>query len=455
MLLQFQSNIAPWYQGTDGITQWPALAPVSAPIPGKIFATEEQYKEYSAEQYFQRGLTHINRYHSAGVPLHKQISPMLITPQILGENYNQITEQEIKNRARSMPLYGLEVHQFAEGKHYLPYDDWRMKIWFRERRAMYEDRKATTGIDYILSVNYGSFGIDHNDGKKKMEALFAADPRQLGNYDINFGEMDDMQNAVTIKAYPRSGDSKSEIYKLRMGFEIIRRAGKKGFAIMWPEYEAMDTTVYGPGYPHETELLGGKFYRSSNALESPGQILTNSFYSYWDGIGIYTWDGKPLLTSEQKVKTLESVGAEHTSAQKDSWVPGPNSPREFTYSDSSDATYPVSPQWPYDFIQMGGHGLYSTCLGTEGGTKKFAPYRINNGPWINPTGDNYTMDAAKQKLGMVDMRYKGRRKTIVVCMPEAGNEKYKIEIAHPENPGNEDLYLEFEGFGSYVQVANF
>ena len=421
--------------------------------------------EWTAEKVFEKGVSYISvfdfpqnsndqieAYRYAG----KTYSGVVRPESFLGLNpsgpdnwvdgYNTrywpngpLSETDAVNKARGFALHALTINETEEGSSYMPKDRAMWGYFYKEVRRRQIEHFESRGIKSYLAHNYFSLGLPdlqntHDRSAAKQTAL---NPAASGAYGFWIdGSLKD-NNLVCIAVYLNAPDLTigvlyDEAYKM-----LTTKAARADLNTM---VFLQSTREWRPNNLLRVDYPEGKYYMYEKIPLDPNIIIGSSFLAQVFGKGIVEWGGAGKQTGIKKMTVLWRDGLWfHGNATAPTGQYGDNGKYK---SYSNDPGFPYATvnndyQSPYTFGLDGvafGSRMYAETFGkVEGGAQTCLRFRVDNGPWVNPSSTvvENVVDAWFDKRPIVVAQEKDGLTAWFYLNPFADNLAHKLDVILP------------------------
>lgn len=421
------------------VSTWPAVSPAIQLPANKVYIQTPHTEGQSIAQLLRLGVTHYShrwKDTEANLPADKTYNDVPQTQQLLQFNYlngswvKNITETQARSAGRSVNLPGVWVGETMEGDGWLEPSSLLWGYFYDEVSKRYQASYRLDGKRRYLAHNY--FDIlpkeysRFNVGKlTDLRFAYNTPARYLPRG--NFGGSLAGTNTHVTGWYKSHPDDRAYVYEKLYAMQVSKRLGLFTGVFIFPVHE------YLPGFSwyFEAKNPDGMLSRSDKAPLSPSELITAAFLGLDEGDLAVVWE-----TDFQRSPRTADLVINYTSKNKDIWEPasGSGGPGTFPYKSVSGDGFPYYPQWTYDLFHFGILLYNASSAATEGGESKYAAFRLDGGPWIEPQPDGSdVLDAWTDHRGLVKVTRKGTTATISYLNPSADNQPHSIEIRDPAN----------------------
>ena len=286
-------------------TQFPEFQP----IPGKLVMHYRLNNWVPAQNYFNRGVTHLSAFEK-NVPyekLHWTVPPSFFQDKDQ-EWFGKLSREEVENSANTVPGYGVYAFDFEFwNQRYTPEVKQRL-IWFAER--IKKNHPQMNLFDYWGGSAYTNQHFNRMDNKKPAEFLKDyKDPHPShSNFEPlkNGDSFQKVYNITPTDVYPRptsvadeQGNTQnnftllSGIHALRINKLIPFQKNNKSIFYAWNRHMPTSSDPIVPWFFHTTSPEGDLIMNQLEMMPA-SQALSMSLFSLVLFDGYYLWhDSQP------------------------------------------------------------------------------------------------------------------------------------------------------------------
>ena len=423
------------------VSTWPEYSTAITLPENKVYIQNPHTEGQTIAQLLRLGVTHYSQRWintEAGLPAEKTYNDVPQTRQLLNLNFangafvKNITEGQARAAGRSMVLPAVWVGETMEGDDWLEPSNANWGFFYDEISKRYQAQFRLDGKRRYIAHNY--FDILPKEYSRfnvakltDLRFVYSTPARYLPRG--NFGGSLSGTNTHVTGWYKGLPDDRSYIYEKLYAMQVSKKLGLYTGVFIFPVHE------YLPGFSWYLEAKNpdGMLSRSDKAPLAPSELITAAYLALDEGDLAIVWE-----TDFQRSPRTNDLVINYTGKNKDIWAPasGIGGPGTYPYRSVSGDGFPYYPQWTYDFFHWGILLYNQTSAVTEGGESKYAAFRLDGGPWIEPQADGSdVLDAWNDKRGLAKVTKKGSVATVSYLNPSADNIPHSIEIRNPDNAG--------------------
>lgn len=246
--------------------------------------------------------------------------------------------------------------------------------FYKQLRKRYEDKWASRGFTYYICHNYFTFwpgNLSLGNGREKDKALLRLPANQLPHSDFSPDGQLTNTNLIVEGVYLNAPDIVTgQVYKLIFSSVVKKTLGYETGVFLFGVHETR------PNNKYEYKYNEGTFYHEDKIPIDPNVHIANVFIAHTFGKLFTEWGDKGYFQNRYFKVGTDGVWFNALSNDQQQRFPinNPGYDGYYGYSGSMDLTY-------------FGHKLWNDTFGkTVGGERKFLKHRIDNGPWITPSG---------------------------------------------------------------------
>ena len=463
--IQAQQVISDQYDPRTGRVQWADfISPNSMPT-GKVFIMRKN--EWSTQQVFQRGMTHLSKYEILHLsqaeqdqflgPNGKGFNDVPTTPEVLMlprigadvwlpndsswpnmlngayfPNGQPLTEQQGADKGNIADLrYPVNVLETKENWHAVSshWPFWRpfFQNWYNRLVARFGADNVMLAYNYLDGFINNILWMNRQEAKDLLRKPLNQWP---GNQMLPGGTLE-FTNTGCYPLYLGAIDRvRWETFNLAYSCMVAHKAGKKQVAY-WANIHEQRPNNYHYYNPLPN---GGKFARMDKVPVSPNTVITLTSVAYIFGDGNIGWGFTGKISGEKRWSQPWLQGSELY------WKPGEENTSDlsqFPYLTPSDREYYTCYTGVEDVMAMTTEALNNTWGLTHGGVKGFLKVRVNGGSWINPVNADAD-DLVNAQYDQHIAGYYQLKNNVLsywLCDPYADNTTRLIEFEHPTQPG--------------------